>query len=325
MIAVACGLLWLGIVVAAEAPAEALRLTAECEVQFTSIELGRQVLTTDDAFTAQLSQFDLQCRLKIDKDMTLTDWKQFAAQHVRAWLPDEIAAVSQSIGRLKKRLTVFRLPLPLVIQLVRTTGDEESNAAYTRSAAIVLPTKVMSYDETKLDRLLLHELFHLVSRHDGAVRAKLYKIIGFELCEPIELPASLAPRRITNPDAPLIDCTIALTAKNGKQLTGAPVLYASTKQYDAKKGATLFQSLLFRLLVVEQRGGRWQPALVKGQPVVINPREEPEFLDKIGKNTDYIIHPDEILADNFVRLVMKDADIPSPQIIDQMRSVLTPR
>ena len=34
------------------------------------------------------------------------------------------------------------------------------------------------------------------------------------------------------------------------------------------------------------------------------PEKEPAFLDKIGKNTNYIIHPDEILADNFVRLVM---------------------
>jgi hypothetical protein len=315
----------IGVALAVEAPGEALQLTADCEVRFASLEQGRQVLITDDAFTAQLSRFDLQCRLKTDKDVTLADWKQFVTQHVRAWLPEEIVSVSKSIDRLKQRLTVFRLPLPPVIQLVRTTGDEESNAAYTRSAAIVLPTKVMSYDETKLDRLLLHELFHVLSRHDGAVRAKLYAIIGFELCPSIELPASLAPRRITNPDAPTIDCTINFTAKSGNKVTTAPILYASAKQYDPKKGATLFQSFVFRLLVVEQRGGRPQPVLLNGNSVVIDPRDESEFLEKIGKNTNYIIHPDEILADNFVRLVMKDADVPSPQIIDQMQSALRPR
>ena len=64
---------------------------------------------------------------------------------------------------------------------------------------------------------------------------------------------------------------------------------------------------------------------MKGQPVVINPREEQAFLDKIGQNTNYIIHPDEILADNFVRLVMSDDNVPTPQIIDEMRRVLTPR
>jgi hypothetical protein len=321
MTAAVSGLL-IAFVVAADAPTDALGLTPECDVRFATAEQGRKILTADDTFTAQLSRFDLQCRLKTQKEVTLADWKQFVAEHVREWQPADTALVSSSVERLKKRLAGFRLPSPPVIHIVRTTGEEESNAAYTRSAAIVLPAKVLDYDETKLDRLMLHELFHIISRHDGAVRAKLYAIIGFELCEPIELPASLAPRRITNPDAPLIDCTISLTAKSGKTVTGAPVLYAATKQYDAKKTPTLFQSLLFRLLVVEQRGDRWQPVLVKGEPVVINPREELEFLDKIGKNTNYIIHPDEILADNFVRLVMNDANVPSPQIIDQMRHVL---
>jgi hypothetical protein len=308
-----------------QVPSEAIPLTAECEVRFSSPEEGREILTADDAFSASLSRFDLQCRLKSDKDVTLADWKQFTAQQVKAWEPAEVEAVMASLRRLKEKLAPFRLPLPPTIRLIRTTGEEEANAAYTRSSAIALPPKVLKYDSMQLDRLLAHELFHILSRHDGAVRAKIYQIIGFEVCEPIELPASLAPRRVTNPDAPRIDCTISLLGANGKTYVGAPVLYSSTKQYDAKKGATLFQSLLFRLLVVEQQGEKWQPVLVKGEPVVINPREEQAFLDRIGKNTNYIIHPDEIMADNFVRLVMADKDVPTPQIIEQMRSVLTPR
>ena len=154
------------------------------------------------------------------------------------------------------------------------------------------------------------------------MRSRLYAIIGFELCEPIELPPSLAPRRITNPDAPLIDCTIGLTAANGKAIIGAPVLYSQSKEYDAAAGKSLFQSLVFRLLVVERRGGRFEPVLAKGEPIVIDPHKEPAFLEKIGKNTNYIIHPDEILADNFVRLVMEDKDVPTPRIIEELGKVL---
>ena len=55
---------------------------------------------------------------------------------------------------------------------------------------------------------------------------------------------------------------------------------------------------------------------------MIDPHKEPAFLEKIGKNTNYIIHPDEILADNFVRLVMEDKDVPTPRIIEEMRKVL---
>ncbi len=319
------GLLLVAMSAVGQPTAGAIPLTADCEVLFSTVGEGREILTADDAFTASLSRFDLQARLKTDKDVTLVEWKQFVAQHVKAWDTAEVEAVSQALGRLKERLTPFRLPLPPVVRLIRTSGEEESNAAYTRAAAIAIPPKVMRYDTKQLDRLLAHELFHLLSRHDGAIRAKLYKIIGFEVCEPIELPPSLATRRITNPDAPRTDCTITLTATDGMTYVGAPVLYSSVKQYDAKKGASLFQSMLFRLLVVEQRGGRWQPVLHKGEAVVLNPNDEQAFFDKIGKNTNYIIHPDEILADNFVRMVMADQEVPTPRIIEQMRGVLTQR
>jgi hypothetical protein len=165
-------------------------------------------------------------------------------------------------------------------------------------------------------------LFHVLSRHDGALRAKLYRIIGFELCEPIPVPASLADRRITNPDAPLIDCTIELMSASGKLLTGAPILYARVKQFDPAEGKTLIDYLTPRLLVVERRGNRWETPLVRGEPVVIDPRKEPAFFDKIGRNTNYIIHPDEILADNFVRLVMEDKALQTPRVVEEMRGVL---
>jgi len=304
------------------AGADEPRLTDETVVRFATPEEGRAILAADDAFTASLSRFDLQCRMKTDKDVTLADWKAFVAQHVLAWEPSDIEIVSQSVTRLKGRLDDYRLPLPAVIELVRTTGDEESGAAYTRGSSIILPPKVTKYDATQLDRLLLHELFHVFSRHDGAVRARLYGIVGFELCEPIKLPDMLAPRRITNPDAPLVDCTIALPAMNGKTYIGAPILYASANAYDAKRAPTLFQSLVFRLLIVERRGGRYEPLPFQGEPVVMDPKKEPAFFEKIGQNTNYIIHPDEILADNFVRMVMQDKDIPTPRIIDEMRKVL---
>src|SRR6476620_10263945 len=191
MTPIAGGMLLIVAFAVGQAPAEAIPLTADCEVRFASPEEGREILTADDAFSASLSRFDLQCRLKTDKEVTLADWKQFVAQQVKAWEPAEVEAVKASLGRLKEKLAPFRLPLPPTIRLIRTTGEEEANAAYTRSAAIALPPKVLKYDSMQLDRLLAHELFHILSRHDGAVREKLYQIIGFEVCEPIGLPPTL--------------------------------------------------------------------------------------------------------------------------------------
>src|SRR5205823_2035438 len=65
-------------------------LTPAAVVRFASLDEGRAILTADDAFTASLSRFDLQCRLKTDKEATLADWKPFVAQHVRPWEQGEI-------------------------------------------------------------------------------------------------------------------------------------------------------------------------------------------------------------------------------------------
>lgn len=306
----------------AEAPAAAIEIAPGRSVRLATAEEGQSILAADDAFAGSLSRFDLQSRLKTDKEVTLDDWKKSVAAEVRGWDDAQTKAVTESLTRLSKRLADFELPLPKEILLIHTTGAEEGNAAYTRGTAIILPDKVLAYAPTQLDRLLAHELFHVLSRHDGALRQRLYRIIGFEVCDPIELPPSLAPRRITNPDAPLIDCTLELKTADGKTVVGAPVLYASVKEYDGQKGGSFFQYLTFRLLVVEKKGNRWQPMLLDGEPIVIDAKKEPAFYEKIGKNTNYVIHPDEILADNFVHLVMEDEGLMTPRIVEEMRGAL---
>src|SRR5438046_2417140 len=105
--------------VAADSPPPAtIALTKTSEVRFVSSDEGRAILTADDSFTASLSRFDLQCRLKTDKDVTLADWKYFVAEHVRPWEQAEIDAITSSFERLRNRLADFRLPLPPLIRLV---------------------------------------------------------------------------------------------------------------------------------------------------------------------------------------------------------------
>ena len=45
------------------------------------------------------------------------------------------------------------------------------------------------------------------------------------------------------------------------------------------------------------------------------------FYEQIGKNTNYIIHPEEILADNFALLVMGQK-VSSPWLLDKLKSFL---
>ena len=67
-----------------------------------------------------------------------------------------------------------------------------------------------------------------------------------------------------------------------------------------------------------------QPASSGDNPILLEPQQTASFMEQIGKNTGYIIHPDEILADNFIQLVKENKKLPSPKIVEQMQSVLKP-
>ena len=40
-----------------------------------------------------------------------------------------------------------------------------------------------------------------------------------------------------------------------------------------------------------------RPVLATGEPVLLDPANVPDFHEQIGRNTKYIIHPEEVLAD----------------------------
>src|SRR3954451_11759279 len=94
---------------------DVVALTDRAVVQFASVDEGREILTTSDAFSASLSRFDLQCRVKNDREVTIADWKKMVAESVRPWERAEMAMVSRSLARLDKRMEKPRLPRPPVI------------------------------------------------------------------------------------------------------------------------------------------------------------------------------------------------------------------
>jgi hypothetical protein len=299
------------------AAARDVPLHGDTVVRFASLEEGQAALSTRDRFIGALSRFDLQARMQTEQDVTVDDFVPFVAGEVRTWSDQDIERLRNVLVSTGERLKAFHVPLPKTVLLVHTTGREEGDAAYTRGAAIVLPGRMLRGSDTELERLVIHELFHVASSHDPELRRRMYALIGFTLRDPIALHPSLRERKITNPDAPAIDCTITLTV-DGKEVTAAPVLYASVERYRAQEGGSLFRYLQFRMLAVEERDGTWQPIENNGAPVLIDPGQNPSFLDQIGNNTQYIIHPDEILADNFAHLVMRTESLPTPRIVQEM-------
>jgi hypothetical protein len=293
-------------------------------VHFASQSEGRQILTAKDEFIQRLSPFDRSARMKTEKAVSEDELLAFIGRNVAEWTKDETQTVQAATEPLQPLLRDLRLSLPPTVQLIKTTGEEEGNAAYTRATAIVLPQSVLSKSQKDLQKLISHELFHIFSRQNPELREKLYGIIGFTKCHEIELPPELERRKITNPDAPRNDHFILLTI-DGHESLAVPTLLSRVETYDVKRGGEFFAYLQFQFLVVEKdrRSGNLKAAVEGSSPKLVGMERVSEFMEQVGKNTDYIIHPEEILADNFALLVLDTPNVPSPEILQKMREILT--
>jgi hypothetical protein len=207
------------------------------------------------------------------------------------------------------------------IGTLATAGREEGGAAYCRGAAIVLPQNMIAGSTKALEQILPHELFHVLSSHNPLLREALYQTIGFESCNEVQLPEPLRARKITNPDAPVNNHFITVT-QDGRALELMPVLFSKTERYDPARGGSLFTYMQFKLMALENDNGTRRPALVDGQGVLLEPRGVPGYHEQVGRNTTYIIHPEEILADNFVFLLDGRINMPTPRVVQQMGKVL---
>jgi hypothetical protein len=296
-----------------------LRITARSAVDFASVAQGRAILGRVDEYVRGMNAFDRKLRLDREDALGEADYLNFIQSQVTAWPAEEQQHVAAVVEKLSARLQGLDLPLPPRVLLIRTTGAGEEGDAYTRANAIVLPARNSGAVPEKLLDLLAHELFHLMTRRDPAFRERAYALIGFRLSPQIALPAALAERRIGNPDAPGLDTYVELTV-NERPLLAAPVLLAG-EDFSLQVGVELSDYWQLRFLAVEPDGrGGVQPVVAEGSPVLYALHEVGGFFERVGTNTSYLIHPEEILADNFA-LMVAGGRVNDPQRLEQLRAL----
>jgi len=303
------------------AAAQILPLHGATMVRFATAEESRLRLGTRDAFVAAMSDYDRSARTGRRGAVSESEFLSFAAGQALDWPPAEIAKLTTSVAKISALLKPLQLPLPKEVWLVKTTGREEAETAYTRGNAIVIPRWYMDVPTEELDRIIIHEIFHVISRNAPQLRNALYAIVGYRDCGPLTWPPELAPRRITNPDAPETRYCITLQ-RGGAPLTFYPVLFAKEEAYDPVLPGTYLERLLFKLLAVMGAGTNWTAGRAGDALVLLDAANVPEYFAAIGLNTRYIIDPEEILADNFILLVRGERNVRTPRILDDLQRVL---
>jgi hypothetical protein len=299
-------------------------LGSNTRIRFATVDEARALISTRDDFVERLSPFDRAARVKTDREVSESEFLGFVRTNVLAWDEGDKAKLGQVAADLGPRLAALSLPLPKQVDLVKTTGAEEGGAEYTRGKAIYYPRAGLASPPDKMRRVVCHELFHILSRANPGLREALYGAIGFERCDEAAFPAGLRARKLTNPDAPLNNHCVPLRAGT-HECWGVPILFSRSERYDLGRGGEFFDYLEFRFLLVDRikDSPAIHPLLEGGEPRLARLEEVSGFFERVGRNTHYVLHPEEILADNFVLLVMQEQHPRSPEILEKMRILLT--
>jgi hypothetical protein len=294
-------------------------------IRTASVEQGQAALSRADTYTTAMSPFDLAVRLKTTEPTTREAYLRHAAAAVRPFAAEDEAKLSAAVEILFPQLARWPLPWPKTILLVKTTAEHESGAAYCRGPAIVLPESRLSPNANSLARLLAHEMFHVLSNQNPELRRALYALVGFQPGGAVQLPESLAAKKITNPDAPTLS-DYARVKIDERETAIVPILLAEPAKFDPQLNKNLFGYLQLRLLEVSLSDTGLLPVLDSaGKPLLHEVSQVPGYLELLGRNTRYIIHPEEVLADNFSLLVFDAQDVPTPELLQKLDERLKPK
>ena len=289
------------------------------EFQFATATQGAAILTADDDFMRALSPADPALRLLSTRPQSLATLKRAYAAHVLEWNDSRRARINAVLERQHARFASIARWLPAQVNFVLVTNEVEGGLPHTRANAIIMPAPYIDSD-AKLDAVVAHELFHVLTRNNLAHRDALYALIGFAPCHVIE-PADYAARRITNPDAPSLAHYLPLDRDTGEGLV--PYVYAATSGFDPAAGAHFedqFRVGFLHVKATEADGGRRCDAYPGDRDPMLPLSAHKDFIEqKTGGNTGYLIHPEETLADNFALLMVgSEKPIPSPWVLEKL-------
>lgn len=263
---------------AAAAPADVVvgEFPGGTQVVAAGVATGRAMLVTVDDYVRRQTPFDRQARVNLRRevvDVTPAIYLDYVASQVMSWSPQEIASLRSIVTAVSRLFASLSLRLPPVIRLVKTTGQEEGYAAYTRRQdTIVLPANMVASTQTAasygdplhpaddlsyLQNVLIHECFHLFSKNHPEERLALYDAIHYRATpQPIELPdipwgppghqAPMRELRITNPDESGLDVYIDM------QVPASPTASAGTPHGGADDPAVIVRRSLAPLLLADR-------------------------------------------------------------------------
>lgn len=284
---------------------------------------GIELMMSNDQYYGGFTQNDLDFRMQ-KTGASMGEYKEFAKEQVRDFTDEQKDIIDEHMNRIGDVLREKEYHIPELDEIVfiNTTMKEECDAmAYTHGTQIFIDgdalVKINKEGEQglkRLDYIFAHELFHCITRCDHDFRSDMYQIIHFTVQDDdFVIPESVKEFFIYNPDVEHHDSHATFV------IGGKPIecfaAFVTTKHFE-KEGDRFFDSGTTALVPIDGTDNYYTP-------------EDADNYDEIfGKNTGYVIDPEECMADNFGYLIAYGLDgpdgkgYPNPEIITSIEDRL---
>lgn len=306
-----------------------IQLSTNQRVVFLDSTTAARIILKDDVdhFFEKITIVDMSIQTKTtyEKDANrkavLKAYKNFLQEDMSYFTDTEkefVRKVFQEAYELCSQIN--KNIFPQEIRLIKTDGKHYGNSVYyTRENCIIIPQDVL--DRPNYDAFLdvmLHEVFHIYSRYNEEKREELYALIGFEDIgdtKDLQMSPALAQRILLNPDGIDFAQKIDLQIKKDQTISAIPIVASNQDKFTPYQ-PSFFNYLDFQLYEVQKLDdGKYNVITRPDGTSTLNLVDLPDFFRQIRDNTQYIIHPDEVLADNFQIMIISKK---RPGILDKL-------
>ena len=298
--------------------------TAPAFVFATAAE-GSAILGTRDEYVRATAPLERSAKLRTAEPV---DEERFL-EHMRGttieWTEDQRANMQKLTDRLAEFLKGVKWQMPDRMLIVHTSSLLEDDLPHTRANAIIFPTSYYHRGPVTAMLVLAHEAFHVLTRNNLELKETLYSAIGFKRCETVSIPPAIARLKITNPDTVEDRHTIAVRYR-GQPVEALPYIRFPSESFDPKQGFAARIKVAW--LLVDRKGTDCRAR--EGAEASVHPSELEGLFEQIGRNTQYLFHAEEVLAENFVELFLlsfggEGRKAPSKDILDKIRKIIFDR
>ena len=278
------------------------------------------LLLSNRNYYDNLNQLDLDFRVQ-KKGATLPELEKIAREQTLDITDEEKALIDEAMAEIEKTCSDRGYNIPAIdgIVFAKTTMKEECDAsAYTHGTQIYLGERVFDLaksddkDEQELFQVILaHELFHCLTRNHPDFRESMYGVLGFTVVgKDYEFKKNVRDQIISNPDVEHHNSYATFTIDGEDK--ACVVIFTTTTRFE-KPGDIFFDGMVTGLVPIDDLG------------TMYTADDASNFWEVFGENTNYVIDPEETLADNFSFLIHYGKDgmeYKTPEIIEKMEALL---